>query len=66
MNYIGTLARETQRHKSKQVRKARMHVKHRDYIWVGKVGDGLDWVRVFGYGLEMGERDCTWAGLGLK
>ena len=25
------------------------------------VGNGLDWVRVFGYGLEMGERDYTWA-----
>ena len=23
------------------------------------VGDGLDWVRVFGYGLEMGDRGCT-------
>ena len=28
------------------------------------VSDGLDWVRVFGYGLEMGERGCTWLGAG--
>ena len=28
------------------------------------VNDGLDWVRVFGYGLEMGERGCRWLGAG--
>ena len=30
------------------------------------VGDGLDLVRVFGYGLEMGERGCIWPSAGLK
>ena len=30
------------------------------------VSDGLDWVRVFGYGLEIDERDCTWAGSGWE
>ena len=30
------------------------------------VSDGLDWVRVFGYGLEMDERGCTWAGISIK
>ena len=30
------------------------------------VGDGLDWVRVSGCGLEMGERGCTWVGVGLN
>ena len=29
------------------------------------VGDSLDWVGVFGCGLEMCERDCTWAGVDL-
>ena len=33
---------------------------------VGMVDDGLDCMRVLGYGLEMGERGCTWAGMGLK
>ena len=28
--------------------------------------DRLDRVRVFGYGLEMGERGCKWSGVGLK
>ena len=44
MDCIGTWARETQRHISTQVHKARRHVKNRDQIWVGMVGDGLDWV----------------------
>ena len=30
------------------------------------VGDGLDWVKVFGCGLEMGEKGCTWVGVGLN
>ena len=30
------------------------------------VGDGLDWIRVFGCGLEMGDRDCTWKGVDLN
>ena len=25
------------------------------------VSGGLNWVKVFGYGLEMDERRCTWA-----
>ena len=61
MNYLGTWARKTRRHISTQVRNAPRHVKHGDYMWVGMVENGLDWVRVFGYGLEIGERGCTWA-----
>ena len=30
------------------------------------VGDALDWVRVFEYVLEMGERGCTWVGVDLN
>ena len=30
------------------------------------VGDGLDWVKVVGCGLEMGEKGCTWVGVGLN
>ena len=30
------------------------------------VGDGLDWVRVFGCGLEMGGRGCTRVGVGIN
>ena len=30
------------------------------------VGDGLNWMIIFSHGLEMGERCCTWAGVGLK
>ena len=30
------------------------------------VGDGLDWVRLFGFQLKMSERGYTWAGVGLK
>ena len=66
MIYIGTWARETRRHLSTKVRKAHWHVKHRDLIWVGMVGNGLDWVRVFECGLEMGERGYTWARMGLN
>ena len=30
------------------------------------VGDALDWVKVFGCGLEMSERACTLVKVGLK
>ena len=30
------------------------------------VGDGLDWMKVFGCGLEMGERGYTWVEVGLN
>ena len=42
---------------------AHRYVKH---IWVGMVGDRLDWVRVLECGLEMGVRGSTWAGVGLN
>lgn len=32
--------------------------------WI--VGDELDWVTVFGCGLEMGETGCTWVEVGLN
>ena len=35
------------------------------YLWT-KVGDGLDWVRVFGCGLQMCELGCAWVGEGIK
>ena len=66
MNSIGTWESKTRRRISTQVRKEHKHVNHRDQKWVGIVGDELDWVRIFGCGLEMGVRDCTWAGVGLK
>ena len=65
MNYISTWARETRRHISTQARKACTHKTQGLYMgWM--VGDGLYWVRLFGCRLEMGERGCTWAGVGLK
>ena len=30
------------------------------------VSGGLNWVKVFGYGLEMDERRCTWARSGWE
>ena len=30
------------------------------------VGDVLDWVRVFGRGLKMGDGGCTWVGNELE
>lgn len=33
---------------------------------VGMVDDGLNWARVFECELEMSERGCTWAGVGLN
>ena len=30
------------------------------------VDDWFDWVRVFGCGLEIGQRGCTWKGVSLK
>ena len=63
MNYI---AHETRMHISTQVCKASSHVKHKDQIWVRMVDDRLDLMRVFGYGVEMHEKSCTWAELVLK
>ena len=35
-------------------------------MWFGMVSDELDWVRVSGCGLEMGERGCQWVGVDLN
>ena len=32
-------------------------------MWVGIVGDGLDWMRICG--LKIIERGCSWAEVGL-
>ena len=44
-----------------QVRKTCRHVKHRDYILVEIVGNGMDLVKEFGCGLAVGEAGCIWA-----
>ena len=31
-------------------------------MWVEMASDGLDWVRAYGYGQEIDERGCAWAG----